>query len=62
MQNTQVSIEEAGRAPGGPKPAPASRQRRLALRPSMPAQTGMKPRPSVPAGNRPMYSSDEGLT
>jgi len=50
----------AGRAPGRPKPARASRETRLALRPSMPAQAGMEPRPSFPAGDRPMHSSDEG--
>ena len=44
-----------------PKPAPASRETRLALRPSKPAQAGMEPRPSFPSGDRPTYSSDEGL-
>ena len=44
-----------------PKPAPASRETRLALRPSMPAQAGMEPRPSFPSGDRRMYSFDEGL-
>jgi len=42
------------------KSARASRQRRLALRPSMPAQAGMEPRPSFPAGDRPTYPSGEG--
>lgn len=45
-----------------PKPAPASRETRLALRPSMPAQAGMEPRPTFPLGDRPMYPSDEGLS
>ena len=44
-----------------PKPAPASRETRLALRPSMPAQAGMEPRPSFPSGDRRIYSFDEGL-
>ena len=44
------------------KPAHASRETRLALRPSMPAQAGMEPRPSFPSGDRPMYSSAEGLS
>jgi hypothetical protein len=43
-----------------PKPAPASRETRLALRPSMPAQAGMEPRPTFPSGDRSMYSSNEG--
>ena len=52
----------AGRAPGRPKPAPASRGTRLALRPSMPAQAGMEPRPSFPSGDRSAYSTNEGLS
>jgi DNA repair protein RecN (Recombination protein N) len=40
-----------------PKPARASRETRLALRPSKPAQAGLEPRPSFPSGDR----SDEGL-
>ena len=51
----------AGRAPGRPKPARASRETRLALQPSKPAQAGLEPRLSFPAGDRPMYPSDEGL-
>jgi hypothetical protein len=43
-----------------PKPARASRETRLALWPSMPAQAGMEPRPSFPPGDRPAYSADEG--
>jgi hypothetical protein len=45
-----------------PKPDRASRETRLALRPSMPAQAGMEPRPTFPSGDRPRYSADEGLT
>jgi hypothetical protein len=40
--------------------APASRETRLALRPSMPAQAGMEPRPTFPSGDRPAYPPDEG--
>ena len=49
-----------GRAPGRPKPAPASRETRLALRPSLPAKAGMEPRPSFPSGDRAAYSPTEG--
>lgn len=45
-----------------PKPTHASRETRLALRPSMLAQASMEPRASFPAGDRPAYPSDEGLT
>jgi hypothetical protein len=45
-----------------PKPARASRETRRALRPSMPAQAGMEPRPSFPSGDRPAYSTAEGST
>ncbi len=55
-------VERAGRAPGRPKPAPASRETRLALRPSKPACAGFEPRPSFPVGDRPTYPSDEGST
>jgi hypothetical protein len=41
-------------------PARASRETRLALRPSKPAQAGLEPRPTFPLGDRPTYSSDEG--
>jgi hypothetical protein len=58
----QTSYDAAGRTPGRPKSAPASRRTRLALRPSMPAQAGMEPRPSFPLGDRPTYPSDEGLS
>ena len=44
------------------KPACASRETRLALRPSKPAQAGLEPRPSFPSGDRPTYPSDEGLS
>ena len=44
-----------------PEPAPASREPRLALRPSRLAQASMEPRPSFTSGDRPMYSSAEGL-
>ncbi len=43
-----------------PKPAPASPETGLALRPSMPAQAGMEPRPSFPSGDRPTATSAEG--
>ena len=46
-------------APGRPKQAHASRETRLALRPSKPAQAGLEPRPSFPAGDRPRRA-DEG--
>jgi hypothetical protein len=45
-----------------PKPARASRETRLALRPSKPAQAGLEPRPSFPVGDRPTDPSDEGLS
>ena len=45
-----------------PKPAPASRETRLALRPSKPAQAGLEPRPTFPLGDRPRYSVDKGLS
>jgi hypothetical protein len=44
-----------------PKPAPASRETRLALRPAKPAQSGLALRPTFPPGDRPAYSTDEGL-
>ena len=47
-----------GRAEG---PAHASRGTRLALVASKPAQAGSEPRHSLPSGDRPTYSSDEGL-
>ena len=45
-----------------PKPAHASHETRLALRPSKPAQAGLEPRPSFPLGDRPLYSAGEGLS
>jgi len=57
-----------------PKPARASRETRLALRPSMLAQASMEPRPAFPpaerglerssrlATSRSAYSSNEGLS
>jgi hypothetical protein len=45
-----------------PKPARASRETRLALRPSMPAQAGLEPRPMFPSGDRSTYAAAEGLT
>ncbi|WP_378234948.1 hypothetical protein [Aquincola agrisoli] len=45
-----------------PKPARASRETRLALQASMPAQAGMEPRLSLPSGDRQTYSFDEGLS
>ena len=44
------------------KPARASRETRLALRPSKPAQAGLEPQPTFPSGDRPTYSSVKGLT
>ena len=43
------------------KPASASREARLALRPSKLTQASMEPRPSLPAWDRPTYSPDGGL-
>lgn len=45
-----------------PEPAPASPETGLALRPSKPARAGLEPRPSFPSGDRPAYSSGEGLS
>ena len=45
-----------------PKPAHASHETRLALRPSKPAQPGLEPRPSFPSGDRAVYSPHEGPT
>jgi len=45
-----------------PKPAPAGRETRLALRLSTPAQAGMEPRPLFPSGDRSTYPSTEGLS
>ena len=43
-----------------PKPAPASPETGLAFVPSKSAQADLEPRHSVPPGDRPTYSSDEG--
>ena len=45
-----------------PKPARASRETRLALVASKPAQAGLEPRRSLPSGDRPTYPADEGLS
>jgi hypothetical protein len=52
-------MRRAGRR-AAPKPASASCGTQLALRPSMPAQAGMEPRPTLPSGDRRTYSFDEG--
>ena len=44
-----------------PKPARASRETRLALRSSKPAQAGLEPRPAFPPGDQSTYPSAEGL-
>jgi hypothetical protein len=43
------------------EPDPASRETRLALRPSKSAPADLGPRPSFPSGDRPAYPTDEGL-
>ncbi len=48
------------RAQGRPRPASASRETRLAPRPSVPAKAGMEPRPSFPLGDWAAYSPTEG--
>ncbi len=60
MQTT-TDVERAERR-AAPKPAHASPETGLALRPSMPAQAGMEPRPSFPPGDRSAYSTTEGLS
>ena len=62
MSNAVAPSARRAERRAAPKPAPASRETRLALRPSKPAQAGLEPRPSFPSGDRPTYSSDEGLT
>ncbi len=42
------------------KPARGSRETRQPLVASKPARAGFEPRPSLPSGDRPMYSSAEG--
>lgn len=49
-------------APGRPKQAAASRETRLALVVSKPAQAGLEPRHSLPLGDRLRYSADERRT
>ena len=44
-----------------PKPAPASPETGLALRPSKPAQAGLEPRPSFPSGAEPGHEQSCGL-
>ncbi len=48
-------------APGRPKRAGARRETRLALVASKPAQAGLEPRHSLPSGDLPVYTPDEGL-
>ena len=45
-----------------PKPARASRETRLALRPSKPAQAGLEPRPTFPLGAEPGRRQSGGLS
>ena len=54
----------AGRAERGaaPKPARAVRETRTAFVPSKSAQADLEPRHSLPPGDRPTYSPDEGLS
>ncbi len=52
-------MRERAERRAAPKPAHASPETGLALRPSMPAQAGMEPRPSFPSGDRPTHASDE---
>jgi hypothetical protein len=56
-----IHTEPRAERRAAPKPAPASRETRLALWPSTPAQAGAEPRPSFPSGDRPTYPSGEGL-
>ena len=44
-----------------PKPARASRETRLALRPSKSAQANLEPRPSFPSGAEPGHEQPGGL-
>jgi len=62
MRHPVSTPSGAGRAPGRPKPARAGRETRPALVASKPAQAGLEPRHSLPPGDRPTYSSDEGLS
>ena len=49
-------------APGRPKPISARRETQRALLPSKFAQANLEPRSSIPSGDRPAYSPDEGLS
>jgi hypothetical protein len=57
---TGVAVRAERRA--APKPARASRETRLAFVASKHAQAGLEPRHSLPSGERPTYSADEGLS
>ena len=57
----RLLFKEAERR-AAPEPARARRETQLAFVPSTPAQAGMEPRHSPPAGGRPMYSSGGGPT
>ncbi len=56
------SAGTVGVRPQFTKPARASRETRLALRQSLPAQAGLEPRPTFPLGDRPTYPSAGGQT
>jgi hypothetical protein len=55
-----MSVSRA--APGRPEPAGASRQTRLVLVASKPAQAGWEPRYSLPSGGRSRHCADEALS
>ena len=59
MRLRKTSFRQAERR-AARKPAPASRGTRLALRPSLLAQTSSEPRRSFPTGDRCTYSFGEG--
>jgi penicillin-binding protein 2 len=56
----RVALVAPAERRAAPKPAGASRETQLALRPSKPAQAGLEPRPTFPSGDRPTHPSDEG--
>ena len=60
MRSLSATLRVERRA--APKPAPADRGTRPALRSSKPAQAGSEPRPAFPSGDRLTYPSDEGLS
>ncbi len=60
MRHPVSTYRERAERRAAPKPARASRETRLALVPSKPAQAGLEPRHSVPLGERTTYSSAEG--